>query len=162
MKPILLTRGFVALVDDEDFEWAGQLTWYAELAGYAVYACRRAHLEVGKPKVYLHRQILAATKAQIVDHRDHNTLNCVRENLRITNKAGNSSNRPKMRKVTSSIYKGVTFDKRNSKWVAQIESSGKHRWLGSFFDEAEAAKAYDRAANDLFGEFAYLNFQKVS
>jgi hypothetical protein len=101
---------------------------------------------------------MAATKGEIVDHHDHDTLNNSKENLRLTNKAGNSSNRRKTRKPTSSAFKGVTLDKRRGKWTAQIEGSGIHRYLGSFILEEDAARAYDRAANDMFGDFAQLNF----
>lgn len=157
MKEIPLTKGYVAKVDDADYEELSAVSWYAEVAGHAIYACRRDSTLPGRPKQYMHRRLLAATLGELVDHRDHDTLNCQRYNLRKATKAGNSSNRPKMRKATSSQYKGVTLDKRRNRWVAQIEAQGKHRWLGSFLVEADAARAYNDNAKLLFGEFAFLN-----
>jgi hypothetical protein len=58
----------------------------------------------------------------------------------------------------SSKYRGVSWDKSKNKWQAQINYDGKKRHLGSFKDEEEAARAYDRAARDQRGEKAQLNF----
>lgn len=61
---------------------------------------------------------------------------------------------------SSSKYKGVFWDKKAKKWRVVISKDGvKHR-LGWFNDEDEAARVYDRAAQELFGEFAYLNIIK--
>jgi hypothetical protein len=57
-----------------------------------------------------------------------------------------------------SKYRGVNWNKRNSKWIAQISYDGKNRGLGSFEDEEEAARTYDRAARAHKGEKAQLNF----
>jgi hypothetical protein len=61
-------------------------------------------------------------------------------------------------KPTSSRFKGVTWDKRANKWLAQIVVKGQGRSLGRYLDETEAAHAYDRAAREAWGEFARLNF----
>jgi hypothetical protein len=58
----------------------------------------------------------------------------------------------------SSKYRGVAWCKRNNKWTAQITYDGKRHHLGSFEDEEEAAKAYDRAARAHKEEQAQLNF----
>jgi hypothetical protein len=58
----------------------------------------------------------------------------------------------------SSKYRGVCWSKSSSKWVASIRHSGKLHWLGSFDDEEEAARAYDRAARAHHGEKAMPNF----
>jgi hypothetical protein len=58
----------------------------------------------------------------------------------------------------SSRFKGVSFDKRADKWGADISPSGKHIHIGRFNVEAEAARAYDTEALELFGPDAYLNF----
>ncbi len=67
------------------------------------------------------------------------------------------ANRPRFANNTSG-YKGVSLFGRDSKWKAQIQVDGKKRHLGYFDDKIEAAKAYDRAALELHGEFAVLNF----
>lgn len=67
---------------------------------------------------------------------------------------GTPSGCPKRKSPTgSSVYLGVSWNGRNRKWIAQIAG----RYLGSFVDEADAARAYDAAARELFGEFAFLN-----
>ena len=121
-------------------------------------------------QIALHRVILGITDPKIiVDHKDHDGLNCQRSNLRITDHSGNMRN---MRKhgtangeATKSQYKGVTFHKRSGIWHAQIGTGSianhKNHYLGSFESEIEAAKAYDVAAAQLFGEYAVLNFPPI-
>jgi AP2 domain len=57
-----------------------------------------------------------------------------------------------------SKYKGVRYDKRRKKWIAEIYHKGKRYYLGSFDNEIEAARAYDARARILFGPYARLNF----
>ena len=59
---------------------------------------------------------------------------------------------------TSSNYKGVSFHKASNKWSAQIKHNDQRIHLGLYDDEAEAGRAYDRKAIELFREFAVLNF----
>lgn len=58
-----------------------------------------------------------------------------------------------------SKYVGITFDKRrpNKPWVARIKYQGKFIWIGSFYDEIDAARAYDEKAIDIYGEYARTN-----
>ena len=58
----------------------------------------------------------------------------------------------------SSKYKGVSWNKGVKKWLAQIGFNDKVIHLGQFGDEIEAAKVYDKAAKELFGDFAHTNF----
>jgi hypothetical protein len=46
------------------------------------------------------------------------------------------------------------------KWIASIGFNRNKIHLGLFTNEEDAARAYDRKAMELFGEFAYLNFQE--
>jgi hypothetical protein len=59
---------------------------------------------------------------------------------------------------TSSIYKGVSWDKEARKWCAGIMVEKKRIHLGYFKNEQDAAKAYDAAAKRIFLSFAALNF----
>jgi AP2-like factor, euAP2 lineage len=71
---------------------------------------------------------------------------------------GYTSNSQKPRGRRTSIYKGVYRHAARKKWMAVIISNGRSHWLGQFESEEDAARAYDQAAKELFGEFAYLNF----
>ena len=91
-----------------------------------------------------------------VDHIDGDrTNNCV-TNLRYATKSENGMNQKKHLSATS-IYKGVYFDKRSSKWHARVRLSGVRTDLGYFDSEDEAAQAHNEAATRMFGEFAKLN-----
>ena len=101
--------------------------------------------------------ILNLTDLPCVDHKDRHSLNNHLSNLRWCTKKENCQNRSK-RKNTTSIYKGVRFHKGNNKWCAYIKHNGRSIHLGCYTDEADAGRAYDRKAKELFKEFAHLNF----
>ena len=161
MKEINLSQGkfcknrgkYVALVDDEDYELLNQFRWCANKIGNTFYAIRNIVID-GKHKVqYMHGDIM---NGKGIDHIDHNGLNNQKSNLRFCTKRENSMNQRKMENA-SSIYKGVTFNKRDRNWIAQIMINGKNIRLGCFISETEAAKAYNTKAIALFCEFANLN-----
>jgi hypothetical protein len=55
------------------------------------------------------------------------------------------------------VFKGVSYHSDARKWRAQITSYGEHEHLGLFNTPEEAALAYNNAAIDHYGEFAFLN-----
>ncbi len=162
MKEIQLTKGKLALIDDDDFERVNQWKWTwmpGKNSGKNSlgYAFRNMRIEGKQTCILLHRFIMNAPKDFEVDHWDNDGLNCQKKNLRICSKGQNQHNQ-KARKGGSSDFKGVSFYKANGKFGAYITLNGKLKFLGYFVEETEAAKAYDKAASDLFGESAQLNF----
>ncbi len=92
-----------------------------------------------------------------IDHIDNNPLNNRRDNLMVCTPANNSFNtRP--HKDSISKYKGVTVSYRAKPWRATITHKGRSYALGNHETEEEAARAYDKKAKELFGEYAWLNF----
>ena len=90
-----------------------------------------------------------------IDHQDRNRLNDNIKNLREASHAQQNYNKSKATRNKSG-YKGVR--KVNSKWVAYITVNKKQIILGRFDIKENAARAYDKAAREYFGEFAYTNF----
>lgn len=83
--------------------------------------------------------------------------------LRLATRSQNAANRVKSlykNKPTHSKFKGVTWHKTKKKWIAQIIFNKKKTELGAFASELEAAKAYNLAATEFWGEFAVLNIIK--
>jgi hypothetical protein len=153
MKTIPLTKGKVAQVDDNDYEWLSQSHWFAANVHGYYYAAREI-----KGKVYLmHRVILGLDVGDptVADHIDHNGLNNTRANLRKATRQQNCANR--LNQAHTSRYKGVMFWKERGKWRARIRHLGHSTSLGLFATELEAAKAYDAKALELHGEFALTN-----
>ena len=110
--------------------------------------------------VSIHRQIMNFPEGRIVDHKDNNTLDNRRSNLRFATYSQNAFNRAKVKTKTSSRYIGVYFEKATGRWTVKIRTGrGKRLWLGRYDSEIDAAKAYDKAAMKYHSEFAKLNFQ---
>lgn len=92
-----------------------------------------------------------------IDHIDGDKTNNKLYNLRVVTKYQNSMNRKPNVKNKTSKYKGVYYHRRDKKWKVQIGINKKKKWIGEFIIEKDAAKAYDRAALSLFGEYALTN-----
>ncbi|MGO8793533.1 MAG: hypothetical protein ACLQLC_01820 [Candidatus Sulfotelmatobacter sp.] len=157
MKTIPLTQGFVALVDDTDYERVSAYKWSATKVKNTVYGIRKIRTTEGRTtSQLLHRFITGVTDPSIdVDHKDHSGLNNQRHNLRKTVRGEHDGNRRKTH--GSSQYKGVSWSKDKGKWRACIRIE-KTVHLGYFSDEVEAALAYDTAARIRFGVMANCNF----
>lgn len=151
---IPLNNGMVTLIDDEDYERVSKYKWEARKHSHAYYADSIERVR----KVSMHRFIMGLEKGdkRLVDHRDNNTLNNKKDNLRVCN-AHESARARRKSKNNSSGFKGVCWSKRSSKWCAYIKVDYKKIHLGRYPDVIEAAKAYDEAATKYFGEFAITN-----
>jgi hypothetical protein len=154
MKEMLLTKGKVALVDDEDYKFLIQWKWNFSSTGYAA---RNGGTYKKRKNIKMHRLIMRATSGMEVDHINGNRLDNRRCNLRICTRSQNHCNVGLSSRNTSG-FKGIVFDYKT--WNAKITKNGKRIHLGCFKNKEDAARAYDRAAKELFGEFAKLNFNE--
>lgn len=150
---IELTRGKWAMVDVEDFERVNQFYWQAIPDQYGGYYARIA---VDNMTTGMHRLVMNALESELVDHKNHDTLDNRKENLRRCNASQNNCNARPVR-GGSSKYKGVHWSKRQEAWQAYIRKDGRSTHLGYFSLEKDAARAYNTEASNLFGEFAFLN-----
>lgn len=160
MKEIRLTKGMVAIVDDEDFSFLNRWKWHAhESADGVFYAVRCFRFENKQYKCYMHRLITCAPEGAEVDHRNSNKLDNRRTNLRLCNREDNMHNSSPCKNGKSG-YKGVSRknDKGRTKpYRAVIRVNKRQVFLGYFKTAEEAALAYNNAAIKYFGEFAWLN-----
>lgn len=156
-KEIPLSQGKVALVDDADFEWLSQWKWQYDKNGYVVRS-EYWYDDAGKRhsrKVMMHRFILNAPKGIQVDHRFHNRLDNRRSEIRLVTPLQNHVNSRPVRN-SSSQYKGVSRYPKGG-WRASIMVNKRRRHLGIFANETDAALAYNAAASEAWGEYAWLN-----
>lgn len=147
-KEIPLTKGYVALVDYNNYDFLNQWKWTFEKR----YAVRK----VNKKAVYMHRLVVEANDGFEVDHINGDPLDNRKTNLRLCTHAQNCKN-TKIQTNNTSGYKGVSFNKDKKKWKAYINIDRVQKFLGYHADIANAACAYNKAAKEYFGEFARIN-----
>lgn len=154
MKIINLTQGYKTIIDDDDYEKFSVFKWYADASRKSEIRAVRSINRKGRIiRITLSREIMNAAKGYKVDHINHNTLDNRKSNLRLCTQAQNTRNRIKPSTNTSG-FKGVSKQKNMEKWRAAIAGY----YLGLFKSKEEAARAYDRKAKELFGEFASVNY----
>jgi hypothetical protein len=151
VRLIPVSDGEYVYVDAADYEWLRPYNWHSNNG----YAARNENHKT----ILMHRQIMQPPQGMVVDHADGNKANNCRSNLRVCTPAENHRNTRRMT-VTTSVYKGVTYDKRRHKWKAQCCCENRSQRVSRCDGEVEAARAYDRMAVEHFGEFARLNFPR--
>lgn len=156
MREIPLSQGRVALVDDEDYGELSKYKWSLSCQGNSEYAVR---IVDGK-MTSMHRTVLRPPAGYQTDHVNGNGLDNRRCNLRPCTKKQNQQN-CRVSKNNKVGYKGVcrsTDHSRVKVWRSFLVVDNKQINLGRYTTPEEAAHAYDKAALELFGEFARLNF----
>jgi hypothetical protein len=150
----ILQESAVMIIDREDIPEQGSLNYHLM---NGVRLCLKGE------KYILARYIMNCPKGMVVDHINGNRLDNRKSNLRICTQFQNTKNRFKSRSNKSG-YKGVSFFKAKyplkKPWVAEIVYNYKRISLGYFYTKEDAAKAYNKKAIELFGEFAKLNVIK--
>lgn len=129
----------VSIFDAEDAAWVGRWRWSLNDGGYV----RRDEKRGGKRAVIrLHRALLGLTANDPVevDHINRDRLDNRRCNLRIVTKAANRQNRGS-KPGAISRYRGVTWDKKANRWMAQVSAGKRTHFLGYFTAERDAADA---------------------
>lgn len=156
MANLQLRSGETAIIDDDDLELVNRTarTWYAyELPNGQTHV---VGILPNQETIRLHHLV---TGFQNAEHIDGDGLNNRKSNLEPSYHARLAMGKKKKRRNSTSQYKGVLWHKRTEKWKAQIWKNGKPIHLGYFTNEKEAAKAYDKAAKELFGRYANPNFR---
>ena len=154
-KLIPLSQDKVAIVDAEDYDRLNKYKW--SFSGHERGSYGQRTESYTRRQIMMHRVIMGAPGHLVVDHINHNGLDNRKRNLRLCTQEQNIYN-SLPRRNCSSKYKGVYLHKRSNRYHAAIGYKGKRFHLGTFKNEVDAAKAYDKKACELFGEFAYLNF----
>lgn len=159
-RKIPLTKGKFAIVDPEDYKRLAKYKWHLSISPTSSYAARWQRRQPGglRKKIWMHREVIDIPKHMLCDHKNGNGLDNRRTNLRPATVSQNLCNRPKTKSKTRSKYKGLEWDKIQRKWKVRIQHNGRKIYLGSFSNEIDAARAYDKKAKVLFGQFASLNF----
>jgi hypothetical protein len=159
----VINDGKEIFLDEEDLDLYNKYKWsplQVSKNSKSFYLVRISSKSVKNKRrsltIYFHREIMKAKLGELIDHKDTNTLNNQKENLRICTYSQNQRN-SKLRKDNTSGYKGVSWKKKRNKWVAKISINSKQKHLGYFNDPKLAHDAYCKAAIEYFGDFANLS-----
>lgn len=163
MKMLLADQTRITLVDDADYAWLKEYSWYAHI-------CKR-HMYVARPNpeglprtVLMHRAIMmpelvARGEQHVIDHINHDTLDNRRCNLRLATRSENNANARRFGEGGIKSKRGYSFKK--GKYEASLKFAGNYVYLGRFVNERDAAEAYNTRATLLWGELATLNDLRV-
>lgn len=147
-------------IDAEDYEKCKNIHWCihkSQCGTDEIYFYAKTN-DISIKKELLHRFLMNAQKGEIIDHKNKNTLDNRKSNLRKCDKSKNGQNRKK-HSNNKSGYTGVTWSKKDEKWMAYIMVKQKFINLGYFIDIEEAAAFRKKAELNYFGE--YRNMEQL-
>jgi hypothetical protein len=167
---IPLTKGRHAIVDESDYDWLSQFKWravegkmgsfYAQTRypigrtadGKIIYRTREMQ------RIILDLENNMPSRKMIADHKNHDTQDNCRFNLRwVTNLQNRLNSRDRRNK---SGYRGVFYDKINKCWSVKLVVNGVRYRKVCFKTPEAAALAYNELAIKYHREFAILNVIK--
>ena len=153
MKRIPLTNGGSVRVDDDDFAYLSEFTWRGKKSdgGNQTHAVRDVRLGGRKVTVRMHRLLTEAGPEQIVFHVNGDGLDNRKRNLQ------SRQIKPWTTRAAVSALRGVR-DVGGGEFVAEIDFTGSTYRLGTYATPEAAARAYDRAATDIYGSNARTNY----
>jgi|CXWK01.1.fsa_nt_gi hypothetical protein len=137
------------IIDDEDYDLVSKWRWNIDDKNVVK---RKVYDKGKKYSQILARMLLKPEKGMEVDHINGNRLDNRRSNLRICTRVQNEVNKPSQNKHG---FKGIM--KKFRRWGAYAQKDGHVFYLGTFATKEEAARAYNKKAKELHGEFAWLN-----
>lgn len=154
MKKIPLTNGGVVTVDDDDFAHLSEFKWRGKASdgGKQRHAVRDVTLGKKKVTVRMHRLITEASATDLVFHVNKVGLDNRKRNLQ------SRPIRPWTGRADSAALRGVT-DLAVFCYEAAINFTGTEYKLGEFTTPEDAARAYDKAARNLYGSNARTNYR---
>lgn len=138
-----------AIVDDDKWHELMKFSWNMNHLKYVF-------TRIDGQSRSMHSYLLKAEEGKFIDHANGIKFDNRLCNLRQASLSENGHNKSKQ-EGTSSIYWGVTYSKSHEKWLAHITKEGTMNRLGYYDEEDEAALAYNKAAEELYGSFAKLN-----
>jgi hypothetical protein len=150
-----LTRGYIAVISEQDADAVARHCWCANPDGSTVYAKSKRRVGGRLKQISLHvliAELSGISTLDEIDHKNGNGLDCRRTNLRVATKSGNQKNR-RLQKNNTSGVKGV-YAMPGGRWRAQLNSDGTRHRLGCFATLVEAEAAIAEARERLHGEFA--------
>jgi hypothetical protein len=150
---------YAIFVDSEDAPRMLERPWQIYKDRRTFYAVCDKQAGGHRRRSLMHRIILGLTDPKVLaDHIDGCGINNTRSNLRVATNKQNCANRQKGSGCQSK-FKGVSFKYPDGDrpWVAYIRVDKTRIALGYYAEEEEAARAYNEAAKEYFGEFAWLN-----
>jgi hypothetical protein len=154
------------LIDDEDATMVARYKWHLLTKRTRSYAAtnlpdgpRHPDGRRNRRKLLMHNLLCPPPPGRETDHKNGDGLDNRRHNLRTATRTQNNANQGKRPNATSA-YKGVSrkAHAHSRPWVAAIKHAGHAHHLGYYPTPEHAARAYDAAARELFGEYARPNF----
>jgi len=147
----------ITVIDTEDLERISKTNFkfypYEEKKNNTFYAVAAPKSEINKSgftMVQLHRLIMNTPKGLVVDHVNHDPLDNRKCNLRNVSIIRNSQNRKGAQKDSKSGIRGVHFNKKINKWIAQITVNKEKKYLGCYSDIDIAEKVATEAREKYF------------
>jgi hypothetical protein len=135
------------------------VTWNRKIQGYYGQIAKRFTGENGKRKgttIMLHRFVMGLEKSKLqVDHRNHDTLDNRKKNLRVAEQAKNVSNRKGANKNNGTGMRNVNWGWNRECYIVQfMKDYQRYAWEFPLDQFDEACKFADQKRIEIFGEFA--------